>query len=152
MTTVYDVPAEPLIAELATQLRDDDVLTAPDWAPFARTGAHKELPPEQDEWWSTRAAAVLRKVYINGPIGTERLAGHFGGKRTPGTSPHHTVKGSRSIIRKVLQQLENADLVKQDEAGRGGREVTPEGHKLLDDLAHEVKEDLTDEIPELARY
>lgn len=152
MTTVYDVPAEPLIERAASELSDRDEITEPEWAPFVRTGAHRERPPEENDWWFTRTAAVLRKVYLDGPVGTERLASEFGGKRNRGSRPHHATKGSRSIVRESLQQLEAAGLVEQDEHGRGGRQVTPEGQSFLDNLADEVKEDLVDEIPELAKY
>lgn len=152
MTTVYDVPAEPLIETAASELQSTDEVGPPDWSAFARTGAHKERPPEEEAWWFTRSAAILRKVYLDGPVGTERLAAGFGGKRDYGSAPHHAVKGSRNIIRKILQQLEAAGLVEKDERGRGGRQVTPEGQKFLDDLSHEVKNDLVDEIPELAKY
>lgn len=152
MTTVYDVPAEPLIETVASELGDRDEIDPPTWSEFARTGGHRERPPEDEDWWYTRCAAVLRKVYINGPIGTERIAADYGGKRDYGSAPHHAVKGSRSIIRKALQQLQAAGLVDTDDAGRGGRKVTPEGQKFLDDLSHEVQQDLLDEIPELAKY
>lgn len=152
MTTVYDVPAEPLIDETATQLEDFDGIEAPDWAPFARTGGHRERPPEASDWWFTRCAAVLRKVYLQGPIGTERLAAEFGGKRDHGAAPSHAVKGSGTIVRTALQQLEAADLVRTDDAGRGGRETSPEGQSFLDGVAHEVQQELVDEIPQLAKY
>lgn len=150
MTTVYDVPAEPLIERIASELEGEEALDPPEWSPFVRTGAHKERAPESRDWWFTRAAAVLRKVYVEGPIGTERLAKHYGGKRRADASPAHAVKGSRNIIRTVLQQLEAADLVAQTEDQ--GREVTPEGQSFVDDLSHQVRQELVDEIPELAKY
>ncbi len=151
MTTVYDVPAEPLIENAASELRENDAFEPPAWARFVRTGAHKERPPESDDWWSVRAAAVLRKVYMHGPIGTERLAGAFGGARDRGVKPEKAVKGSRNVTRTILQQLEEAGLVKTNQQ-RGGRETTPQGQKLLDDVAHQVKQDLVDDIPELSKY
>lgn len=149
MTTVYDVPAQELIDRLASELEDRDAIDPPEWGPFVRTGAHKERPPEDDNWWFTRSAAIFRKISTKGPIGTERLANHYGGKADNGAAPHHAVKGSRSIIRKILQQLEEEGLVATTD---GGREVTPEGQSTLDNLSHEVKQDLVDEIPELAKY
>jgi small subunit ribosomal protein S19e len=151
VTTVYDVPAQPLIERISSEMEDEDAVEPPEWTPFVRTGAHKERPPEQEGWWFTRTAAVLRKVYLEGPIGTERLSTHFGGKRRSGSSPHHAVKGSRSIIRTILQQLEEADLVEQTE-GQSGRTVTPEGQSFLDNLAHDVQQYLADDRPELAKY
>ncbi len=152
MTTVYDVPAEPLIEATASELQSLEEIQEPEWAPFTRAGGHNEKPPEADDWWFTRSAAVLRKVYLNGPIGTERLAAQFGGKRDGGAAPAHAVKGSRSILRKALQQLEAAGLVQQDDTGPVGRAISPEGQRFLDGVSHEVKQDLVDEVPELAKY
>ncbi len=152
MTTVYDVPAEPLIKKAAEELRSFDEIEEPEWAPFTRTGGHREKPPTEDGWWFTRSAALLRKVYLKGPIGTERIAADYGGKRDRGAAPGHAVKGSRNIIRTSLQQLEAAGLVETNEDGRGGRKISAEGQQFLDGVSHEVKQDLLDEIPELAKY
>ena len=46
------------------------------------------------------------------------------------------VKGSRSIIRKSLMQLETAGLVVRNK--NNGRVVTPKGQALLDNAAKEV--------------
>lgn len=152
MTTVYDVPAEPLINKAAEELRSIDEIEEPEWAPFTRTGGHREKPPASDGWWFTRCAALLRKVYLEGPIGTERIAAHFGGKRDRGAAPGHAVKGSRNIVRTGLQQLEAASLLEKNQDGRGGRKISPEGQRFLDGISNDVKEDLVDEIPELAKY
>ncbi|WP_158055467.1 30S ribosomal protein S19e [Halorussus halophilus] len=150
MTTLYDVPADDLIEAVAAKL--EDRLEQPDWAQFAKTGSQRELPPEQENFWAIRGASLLRKVADNGPIGVERLATEYGGKKG-GTNryvvaPEHRKDGSRNVIRTILQQLEDEDLI---EIGEGeGRRVTAEGRSLLDDTAGEVMEDL--DRPELERY
>jgi small subunit ribosomal protein S19e len=150
MTTLYDVPADALIDALAEDL--EDRLEQPDWAEFAKTGEQRELPPEQEDFWSTRAASLLRKVATNEPIGVERLATEYGGKKGGSTryrvAPEHRADGSRNVIRTILQQLEEEDLV--ETAAGEGRRVTAEGRSLLDDTAGEVMEDL--DRPELERY
>ena len=151
MTTVFDVPADALIGKAAAKLKERSELKPPEWAAFVKTGVHKEKPPEQADWWYTRSAAVLRKVYTRGPIGVERLRAEFGGKRDDGSSPYHAKRGSGSITRGVLQQLEDAKLVKRDEA-RKGRVVTPDGRRFLDGIAREVQNDLVATIPALAKY
>lgn len=150
MTTVHDVPANPLIERLAARLQETEEVEPPAWAPFVKTGVHKERPPEQDDWWFLRSAAILRKVYLNGPVGTARLQGHYGGKRNRGSKPHRVRKGSGSVIRNALQQLEAAGLLETVQGQ--GRRVTPEGQSLVDNVAHEVQDDLVDEVPELAKY
>ncbi len=150
MTTLYDVPAEDLIEAVAEKIESE--LEAPEWADFAKTGTGRELPPEQEDFWSRRAASLLRKVAIDGPIGVERLRTVYGDATNGSTRyrvrPNHKRDGSGNVIRTALQQLEDAGYVETSE-GRG-RTVTGEGRALLDDTASEVLEEL--DRPELERY
>ena len=150
MTTVHDVPAEPLIRRAAAELKSRAGIATPEWAPFAKTGVHREKPPADPEWWHTRVAAVLRKVYLEGPIGTERMRAEFGGTRDRGVSPNRAKRGSGSVAREALQQLEAEGLV-QSVKGEG-RRITAAGQKLLDNVAHEVKKSLAETLPGLAKY
>ena len=52
-----------------------------------------------------------------------------------GFKPERFKKGSGNILRKVLQQLENAGYVKKDKTGRI---VTPNGQKFMDSMARTV--------------
>ena len=150
MTTLYDVPADDLIDTVAAKL--EDRFDEPDWAEFTKTGEGRELPPEQENFWTRRAASILRKVAIDGPVGVERLATEYGTKKGGSNryqvAPEHRTDGSRKIIRTILQQLEDEDLIKSE--GSAGRVVTGDGRSLLDDTAGEVMEDL--DRPELERY
>lgn len=150
MATLYDVPAEDLIEALAERLADD--LEEPDWAAFAKTGANRELPPEQEDFWAIRAASLLRKIATDGPVGVERLATEYGGGKGGSNryqvAPTHRSDGSTNIIRTILQQLEEIDLVETRQGS--GRAVTAEGRSLLDETAGEVLADL--DRPELERY
>ncbi len=87
MTTVFDIPAELLIRKVAEDLKDIDVIQAPSWAEFVKTGAHKQMPPENTDWWHLRAAAVLRRVYVDGPVGVERIRTAYGGARIVDRNP-----------------------------------------------------------------
>jgi small subunit ribosomal protein S19e len=99
----------------------------------------RDRAPAQADWWYTRTAAVLRKVYMKGPIGTEHLAAEYGGFADRGSKPNKAVKGSRSIARKTLMQLEQSGLVAKQ--GNRGRIVTSKGRAMLDNLAKEVLEE-----------
>lgn len=150
MVTIYDVPAEELIDELADRLADR--IEAPEWASYTKTGVDRELPPEQDDFWETRAASVFRKVAMNGPIGVERLATEYGGAAEGSNryrvAPRSHAGGSRKIIRTILTQLEAEGFV---ETAQGeGRKVTPEGQAFLDEVAGDVFETL--DRPDLERY
>ena len=149
MTTVYDVPAAELIAKVAEKLKENDKVNPPEWAAYVKTGVHKELPPVDSEWWYTRCAAVLRTVYTQGPIGVESMRSVYGGKKNKGVAPSVKAKGSGSIARVALQQLEEAGFVR---ALKSGRVVAPQGQSMLDNVAFQVKQDLVETIPGLAKY
>ena len=72
MAKVYDVPADVLIGKLANILKNEDI-PAPSWIPFVKTGAHADKPPQDREWWYARCASLMRKIYLNGPIGINEL-------------------------------------------------------------------------------
>lgn len=136
MTTVFDAVPDHLIRKVAEELRKRKEITPPPWAAFAKTGAHKEMPPEDPDWWYVRVAAVLRRVYVDGPLGVERMRSFYGGKKNRGSKPNAFRKGSGSILRKSLQQLESAGLVIHDKTGR---KVSPEGMSFLDSVAQDVR-------------
>ena len=164
MTTHYDVPAALLLPAVATKLGELDVIKRPEWAEDVKTGANREKPPTQGNWWEMRCAAILRKVARMGPIGVKHLADEFGGPRNRNVRPDRVKTGSRNIIRTGLQQLESAGFVKKA-VGRTveniygekveitkGRKLTNEGQKLLDECAHSIREEAESIVPELSKY
>ena len=150
MTTAYDVPAEKLIASIAEELKKKEDIQPPEWSGFVKTGIHKEKSPGEPDWWYTRVAAVLRKVYIYGPIGTEKLSAHFGGPVDRGSKPTHAWTGSRSIVRLSLQQLEKAGLVSTQKSK--GRFVSAQGQKMLDNASYAIFKEQVKENPKLTKY
>ncbi len=151
MVTALEVPADLLIERLAEKLRKMPQIRPPAWAYYAKTGAHKERPPEDPEWWYYRAASLLRKLYKRGtPVGLERLRTAYGGRVNRGVAPEHFAKAGGSAIRKVLQQLERAGLVRRV---RGkGRVLTDKGRSLLDNTAYEIMKELAEKNPSLRKY
>jgi len=149
MTTVYDVPASALINEAAQRLKEAKKVTPPEWASYVKTGIHKEIPPLNEDWWYTRCASILRRVYIDGPVGVERLRSFYGGRRNRGSKPERFVKGSGSIAREAVQQLEKAGYMRN---AKKGRAISPAGRSFLDNVADEVKKGLVKEIPALGKY
>jgi small subunit ribosomal protein S19e len=150
MTHPQDVPPSRLLPKLAEELRNRRVVEPPPWATFVKTGVHKERAPTQLDWWYLRSASVLRKIYLQGAIGVERLSAEYGGKRDRGSAPYHARTGSRAILREILHQLEKAGLVQPFKTR--GRRVSPEGAKLLDAVSREVLQSLAAERPELSKY
>lgn len=152
MASLYDVPIEDLIEALADELRDETAIEAPDWLTFTKTGTGRELAPEQEDFWETRAGSLLRKVAVDGPVGVGTLSTAYGGTKQGSNRyqvrPPQQVDGSRNIVRTALQQLEDAGYVQTAEGE--GRRITPAGRSLLDEIAEDVLADLDD--PELQRY
>ncbi|MGP8320731.1 MAG: 30S ribosomal protein S19e [Methanosarcinaceae archaeon] len=149
MTTAYDVPANDLITKVAEKLKENEHINPPEWAVHVKTGVHKELSPVDSDWWYTRCAAVLRTVYKEGPIGVERLRSVYGGNKNKGVNPSGKVKGSGSIAREILQQLESGGFVRKF---KSGRVLAPAGQSFMDNTAHDIKNELVENIPGLAKY
>jgi small subunit ribosomal protein S19e len=135
MTTVYDVPADLLIRKVAEALKARQEVKPPAWAAFAKTGVHKEMPPEDPDWWYMRSAAVLRRVYVDGPLGVQRMRSFYGGAKNRGSRPNAFRKGSGSILRKALQQLEKCGFIAHDKTGR---KISPAGQAFLDAMAKDT--------------
>jgi small subunit ribosomal protein S19e len=133
---IQEATPQSLVNKAANELKQQKLIEPTAWSKFVKTGHHKERLPESQDWWYTRAAAILRTVAIRGPIGTEKLRYKYGGKKNRGHKPDKFFKSSGSIIRKILQQLETSGLVEQTQKGNHkGRVATKKGISLLDKIA-----------------
>jgi len=141
MVTVYDVPADKLILKTAEKLKGNSAIVPPEWAEYAKTGRHTEKAPLQEDWWFTRAASILRKIYVKGPMGSSKLAAEYGGYADRGSKPNRAVKGSRNIARKCMMQLEKAGYLTKK--AKEGRIISPAGMSLLDNTAKEVYDEMS---------
>ena len=148
---------------LAEQLKSYDAIKMPEWADVVKTGSSRERP-ESNRLWHTRGAALLRKVARQGPIGVTALSQEYGGRKNNGSKPNTPGVGSRKVIRILVQQLEDAGLV-STQVGRlvepegreatqlyNGREITPAGQKLLNEVAHSVRPEVEAAYPGLDKY
>ena len=137
---MYDINQQGLVTALATELKRQHVVMPPDWASYAKTGHHRERTPANDDWWYMRAASVLRTVYLRGPIGTEKLRVRYGGRKNRGVAPDKFFPAGGNHLRKILQQLETAKLIKQEAKGvHKGRIITPLGRKFIHAVAGVVR-------------
>ena len=136
---IKEVSSQKLIENLVQDLKKIEKINKPDWAEFVKTGVNTERPPTQEDWWYLRSSALLRKIYLNGPIGVQRLRNLYGGKQRRGHKPPHHAKAGGKVIRTMLQQLEDAGFVKKVETPKKGRIVTPSGEKLLAKVARRSK-------------
>ena len=128
--SIYDQDASVVINNLAKDLKE--IIKQPEWTPYVKTGNNKQRPPTAKDWFFTRAASILRTVALQGPIGVSKLRTKYGGRKNKGYRPEKFVKGSGSIVRHALQELDKAGFTIQAEKGiHKGRVATPKGMKLL---------------------
>lgn len=131
---VNDISPNELIKKAAEGLKKD--IKMPEWAAFVKTGAFRERIPDTKDWWYHRAASILRKIYIQSPIGVNKLSVLYGGKKNRGVKPEAFYRGSRKLIRVILQQLEKSGYIQQVTKGTTkGRIITKKGTSFLDKLA-----------------
>jgi len=71
---VKDVPAPHFISALAEHFKKSDKLELPPWHDIVKTGVHKDLPPNDPDWYYTRAASILRKLFLRPGVGVGDLA------------------------------------------------------------------------------
>jgi small subunit ribosomal protein S19e len=149
MAKVYDVPAELLIGKLTDILKNENI-PAPSWTPFVKTGSHANKPPQNPDWWYTRCASILRKVYLHGPMGVDDLRKEYGGGKAVGYGARNHRDASGVIIRRAIQGLEKLGYIEKV-AGKG-RVISKNGMKKLDGLATEILKQLAVETPHLKVY
>nr|AIF07460.1 ribosomal protein S19e (RP-S19e, RPS19) [uncultured marine thaumarchaeote KM3_203_A01]AIF07860.1 ribosomal protein S19e (RP-S19e, RPS19) [uncultured marine thaumarchaeote KM3_25_B05] len=150
MAKVYDVPANALISKLAEVLKTEDI-PAPSWSLFVKTGAHADKPPQKSDWWHTRCASILRKIYLHGPISVNELRTMYGdGKRNMYYGARHHKDASGAIIRNAMHGLEKLGYVEKVE--KKGRVLSRQGMQKLDKMSTEILNEMIQKTPKLKIY
>lgn len=141
MPVIYDVLPEEIIWELAQKLKgnpgvEPNPIKPPKDSIHWKTASMREFPPtDAENFWYIRAASILRKLY-RGSLGVNRLKKAYGGRSKNHMHLKHFQTGSGAIVRRILQQLEKANLVAKTE--KNGRVLTNTGRSLLDKTASEI--------------
>lgn len=126
-----------LIAKLTQELKKSEEVKPTAWSSFVKSGTHRSRPPQQEDFWYTRSAAILRRIYLEGPVGVARLRTYYGGRIKRGYAPAKFKRAGGNMIRKILQQLEKAGYIEKD--SKNGRKITAKGRKFLDNVAKVAK-------------
>ncbi|HHQ45370.1 MAG TPA: 30S ribosomal protein S19e [Candidatus Altiarchaeales archaeon] len=134
---ITDIPADKLINAIAQDLRENQGFEKPEWAGYVKTGASRERQPDDANWWWMRAASMLRKITLNGPVGVERLRFDYGGKKDMGRSPAVFRKSGGKVIRTILQQLDASGLCDKTPKGRV---LTPKGQSYISGIAKKISQ------------
>ena len=138
-TIVYDVDADKLIKEIAAKLKGMGEFKVPEWAYFVKTSIARERLPAERDWWFTRAASILRQIYVKGVVGVNRLRVKYGGKQDRGMKPKRFKKGSGKNIRMILQQAEAAGFIEKVKGKRAGRKLTTKGKEFIESIAKSLR-------------
>jgi small subunit ribosomal protein S19e len=136
---IFSKDPEKFIPALAEALKKIEEFAVPEWAMFVKSGASRERPPTEDDFWHTRAASVLRQLYIRGVVGVGKLRVRYGSRKDRGGKPDKFKKASGKIIRVILQQAESAGLVEKVTKMQHGRRLTQKGRDFLDSIDVEEK-------------
>lgn len=137
MPTAYDVPAESLIEGLKDYLKKSGIVNIPPFVNYSKTGSHAERPPFDLDWYLYRAASIMRKLYIYGPLSVRDLSKIYGGRKQRGFYLAHSQSAGMKHIRLILLDLEAAGLVKKTKAGR---ELTAKGISTIDKISSDIFE------------
>lgn len=143
--TVKDVSPDRFVRAYAEHLKKSGKVSLPAWVDYVKTSKHKELTPYDGDWYYIRMASVARRIYVNEGLGVGALARAYGGPYRPSVKPQKHVKASRKVLRHVLSQLQNLDILETQimENTQGvrvskGRRVTRNGRRELDRIARQV--------------
>ena len=150
MVNAHEVPANILIDKITADLKKTSQLTPPVWILYVKSSPNRHRLPTNDDWWYTRCASILRKIYLNGPIGLSKLEYEYGGSVKKGYKPKKHVNSGGSIIRNALKQLETIGLISKTESN--GRIITSKCSSLIDKASTEIMKQLINTIPDMKRY
>ena len=134
MTDIYQVDTAELIKRAASKLKSAGV-KKPEYIDYVKTGAGKERVTQTEDFWYIRCASVLRKVYINGPVGIARLRTVYGTRKRHTTTRHHHYRAGGSILKDSFDALEKLGYLKK---AKEGRVITSTGRSFLDKVATEI--------------
>ena len=140
MTNILEVPQQKLVEGLREELKKVEEIKPTLWASFVKTGMSREKPPANDDWWYERAASIMKNIYRLGPVGVDKLRTKYGSKKNRGNKPGKFFKSSGNNIRKIMQQLEKAELIKKAEKGvHKGRIIAPKGVSMMSKVASSLQ-------------
>ncbi len=117
--SLYDVPQQELVERVAVALQKVEQIKPPEWALFAKISSQNEKPPVRSDWWYVRAASVLRRIALLGPVGVSKLSIKFGGKKIEVTRHPDLRLQEEIIFAKFFNNLKKLDF-----ASRIKKEVT----------------------------
>lgn len=137
---VYELPTQEYNLKLAEALKKVPEFKEPEWVGFVKSGSGKVRPIEDPDFWYKRSASILRQIYRKGILGVSRLRTRYGSKKKRGNKPERFKKSGGKIIRKILQQSDEAGFteilkgIKGVKGKKPGRQLTEKGKKFMEGI------------------
>lgn len=135
MADIRSIQAGKFNKALAEALKKSGDFDKPEWVDFVKTSSHLQRPNTDADFWYKRAASILRQIYIKEIVGVQRLRTRYGGRKDRGAKPAEFRKSGGKIIRKILQQADEAGLTEKVAGKNPGRRLTVKGKTFLEGLA-----------------
>ena len=134
MSKIFEINAQEYNLKLAEALKQIPEFNAPEWAEFVKSGASKDRPIDEPDFWYKRTASILRQIYKNNVVGVNRLRTKYGSKKNRGVKPEQFRKAGGKIIRTILQQADKAGFTEivKTKGKRAGRKLTQKGKEFLE--------------------
>jgi len=136
MSNVFEIDAQEYNLKLAEALKKVPEFKQPEWSEYVKSGASKERPVDDEDFWYKRAASILRQIYKNNTVGVNRLRTKYGSRKNRGAKPEKFKKAGGKIIRVILQQADKAgftEIIKL-KGKRSGRQLTKKGKDFLEGI------------------
>jgi small subunit ribosomal protein S19e len=139
--TVLDVPSNKFINQLASFLKEKNIIKIPKYAPLVKSSRANDCEPINPDYIYYKAAAIVRKLYLTKSknIGVGSLRVMFSKKERRGSQPPKTFRAGGKIIREIVIQLKNADYIKnyggKEDETNSGLYLTKSGRSQLDKIA-----------------
>ncbi|RLG12281.1 30S ribosomal protein S19e [Candidatus Pacearchaeota archaeon] len=140
MNPVYELNAQEYNLKLAEALKQIPEIKEPEWAKYVKSGAAKERPIDDPDFWYKRTASILRQIYKKRIVGVNRLRTKYGSKKNRGYAPERFKRASGKIIRTILQQCDKSGLteiaedIKNVKSKKPGRQLTQKGKELMEGI------------------
>ncbi|KAL0229959.1 hypothetical protein PCE1_003523 [Barthelona sp. PCE] len=135
MPGLKQVTADQFIQACGLHLKNANILELPTEITYIKSAPGRELGPQDPDWFFKRAAAILRRVYIQPGIGLGGFAKYFGAKARNGHARNHGALAARGVIRRIIQNFEKAGLIEQSTKGRV---LSSEGRRVCDTVATNI--------------
>lgn len=105
MENVYRVKAVPLVAAIKETLKNISSIELPKDHDLIKTSHGKQYSPEDQYWFYTRMASIVRAAMRKGSVSLKGLTRKYACRKNVGVRPSRYSIGSEFVIQSAIEQL-----------------------------------------------